>query len=53
MQDREGKNFLIKLFFVLHKPKEFDNAPYCYCHAMSILLVYDIKYYSTTLYFAC
>ena len=53
MRDREGENFLMKLFFALHKPEEFDNTPHRHCHAMSILLVCNIKCYSTTLYFAC
>jgi len=52
MRNRERENFLIKLFFALYKPKEFDDTPYCYYHTMSILLVCNIKCYSTTLYFA-
>lgn len=40
----------MKLFFVPFKPEEFDNTPYRHCHAMSILLVCDIKRYITTLY---
>ena len=53
MRDGEGENFLIKLFFALHKPEKFDNTPHRYCYVMSILLVCDIKCCSTTLYFAC
>lgn len=41
----------MELFFALHKPKEFDYTPYCYCYAMSILSVCDIQCYSTILCF--
>ena len=41
----------IKLFFALYKPKEFDYTPHRHCYAISILSVYDIKCYSTTLCF--
>jgi hypothetical protein len=34
---------------VFYKPKKFNNTPYSYYYTISILLVYNIKYYSTIL----
>jgi hypothetical protein len=53
MRYRESKDLLVKLLFALYKSKEVDNAPYYHGHAMSILLVSDIKGRGTAFDFAC
>jgi hypothetical protein len=41
----------MELLFALYKPKEFDYTLHRHFHVMETLLVYDIKCYSTALYF--
>ena len=52
VRDRNGEDFLVKLFFALYSFIELDNASYGNYHAISVLSVCDIKYYSTAVYLA-
>ena len=40
----------MKLLFALHSSKELDNSPRDNSYTISVLLVSDVKHYSTTLY---
>jgi hypothetical protein len=53
VRDRESEDLSMKLFFALHKSKEFDNTSHRQGHAMSILSVRNIKRRGAALDLTC
>ena len=43
----------MKLLFALHSLVELNDASYCKSHAVSILLISNVKRCSTALHFVC
>lgn len=51
MRDWEGENLLVQLLLPLDKSEELDDSSYGKSYTMSVLSIYDVKRYSTTLNF--